>query len=141
ELGPFMPTRFVVVASIFCAAGTASAGSPRVSTVTHCTWCPSTPDLLIRCAATTQPACISGPKLASGPVKGLKLAKVNMPEYDFGVADCAEEPHAEATRRAPRTNPTARTQRVLSDKIASAEYRGAREACQQTRPNGRGARG
>ena len=38
------------------------------------------PDLLIRCAATTQPACISGPKLASGPVKGLKLAKVNVPE-------------------------------------------------------------
>ena len=41
-----------------------------------------------------QPACISGPKLASGPVNGLKLAKVSVPVYVFGVADCVVEPQA-----------------------------------------------
>jgi hypothetical protein len=35
ELGPSTPTSDVSVAIIFCAAGTASAGSPRVSSWTQ----------------------------------------------------------------------------------------------------------
>src|SRR4029077_20710906 len=94
ELGPFMPTRLGAVAIICWAAVTASAGSPRVSTAMHCTWCPSTPPAsLIVLAAGMQPAAISGPKLASGPVNGLKLAKVSVPVYVLGVALGVVEPH------------------------------------------------
>ena len=49
-----------------------------------------------------QPASISGPKLASGPVKGLKLANVSVPVYVFGVALWVVLPQA-ATSRAART--------------------------------------
>ena len=92
------------MASIFCAAGTASAGSPRVSTVMHAVWWPRTPPAwLISAEAVMQPAAISGPKLASGPVNGLKLAKVRVPEYVFGVALGVVVPHAAATTAASTT--------------------------------------
>src|SRR5665213_229835 len=107
ELGPFMPMRLSVVAIIFWAAGTASAGSRRVSTATHCTWWPSTPPAwLMVLAAGMQPAAISGPKLASGPVNGLKLANVRVPVIVLGVVLCVVDPHPAKNTNAATTDET-----------------------------------
>src|SRR5271169_404583 len=62
ELGPSTPSRCDVVASIFAPAVTASAGSPRVSSIVQTTLLPSTPPAaLTAAAAVRQPAAISGP--------------------------------------------------------------------------------
>src|ERR1700733_14747411 len=79
ELGPSTPNRCDVVASIFAAAVTASAGSPRVSTLWQATLLLSTPPAaLTAAAAARQPAIISGPNAASGPVNGLNAATVRV---------------------------------------------------------------
>ena len=55
-------TRSGVVPSSFCAAGTASAGSPRSSTIWQRSWRPNSPPArLIRFTAGTQPACSVNP--------------------------------------------------------------------------------
>jgi hypothetical protein len=79
ELGPMICIRFGVVASIFWAAGTASAGSPRLSTTGHwmLVWPRMPPAEAIDLAAAGQPALISGPKLASAPVNGLNVGKTS----------------------------------------------------------------
>src|ERR1700746_3934636 len=62
ELGPSTPNRCDVVASIFAAPVTASAGSPRVSTLAQATLLVSTPPAaLTAVAAAWQPATISRP--------------------------------------------------------------------------------
>src|SRR5260370_21042764 len=62
ELGPSTPSRCGVVASIFAAAVTASAGLPCVSTLMQATlWVSTPPAALIAVAAAWQPAHISGP--------------------------------------------------------------------------------
>jgi len=42
--------RLEVVANIWLTAGTASAGSPLVSTLLQVSWCPSTPPALLMAA-------------------------------------------------------------------------------------------
>src|ERR1700757_225267 len=72
ELGPSTPNRCDVVASIFAAPVTASAGSPRVSTASGPPFLPRPPPAALPAAAAAgQPACISGPNDPSGPVNGL----------------------------------------------------------------------
>ena len=97
ELGPSTPNRFDVVASIFAAPVTASAGSPRVSTLEQATLLPSTPPAaLTAVTAGWQPAIISGPNAASGPVNGLNATTVRV--ECFTAPDCADE-HARRRRR------------------------------------------
>src|SRR5260370_4182116 len=77
ELGPITPKTFEVVASILLAAGTASAGSPRVSTAKQRSLRPRTPPAeLTDLTADSQPAIISGPNDASGPENGLNAITV-----------------------------------------------------------------
>ena len=55
EVQPMTRARFEVEAYIWRTAGTASAGSPRVSTALHLSLCPSTPPaLLIALVAASQ---------------------------------------------------------------------------------------
>src|ERR1017187_3543856 len=82
ELGPSTPNRCDVVASIFAAAVTASAGSPRVSTLEQATLLPSTPPAALTAVAPArQPAIISGPNDASGPVNGTNAATVRVESF------------------------------------------------------------
>src|SRR6202050_693502 len=102
ELGPSTPNRCEVVASIFAAAVTASAGSPRVSTLWQATLLPSTPPAaLTEFAAARQPAIISGPNAASPPVNGLNAATVRVECVTVPAPDDADE-HA-ATGKTTRT--------------------------------------
>src|SRR5215469_6457869 len=72
ELGPSTPNRCDVVDSTFAAPVTASAGTPRVSTLVQATlWVSTPPAALIAVTAAWQPAHISGPNDASWPVNGL----------------------------------------------------------------------
>ena len=110
ELGPSTPNRFDVVASIFAAPVTASAGSPRVSTLEQTILSPSTPPAaLIALAAGWQPAIISGPNDASGPVNGLNATTARV-EF-FTVPDCADE-HAAAVAETVRTAAAAASARA-----------------------------
>ncbi len=79
EPGPSTPTRWLLVAISDSAAGTASAGSPRLSTALHdaCLWLRIPPAATIAWVAGAQPAICSGPKLASGPLKLWKAAKLS----------------------------------------------------------------
>src|ERR1700684_901325 len=77
ELGTSTPNRCAVVAAISAAAVTASAGSPRVSTLEQATLLLSTPPAaLTAVAAARQPAIISGPNAASPPGNGVDAATV-----------------------------------------------------------------
>jgi hypothetical protein len=99
ELGPSTPNRCGVVASIFAAPVTASAGSPRVSTLEQATLLLSTPPAaLTAVAAARQPAIISGPNAASGPVNGLNAATVRV--VFFTAPDDADDEHAAVTETA-----------------------------------------
>src|ERR1700719_4450999 len=101
ELGPSTPNRSDVVASIFAAPVTASAGSPRVSTLVQATLSVSTPPAaLIAVAAAWQPAIISGPNVASAPLNGLNAATMRV-EF-FAAPGCADE-HAAAVVETART--------------------------------------
>ena len=124
ELGPSTPSRFGVVASIFAAAVTASAGSPRVSSVAQATLLLSTPPAaLTAVAAVRQPAIISGPYDASGPVNGLNAATVRV-EF-FTAAGCADE-HAAVTETvrtaAAATSARARVRRDLREVICGCSH-------------------
>src|SRR6516225_6591916 len=55
------------------------------------------PAALIAAAAGMQPASCSGPKLASGPLKGLKTANVSGPVPEPPLAELCE-PHAASPR-------------------------------------------
>ena len=115
-LGPSTPSRCGVVASIFAAAVTASAGSPRVSTPEQATLLLSTPPAaLTSAAAVRQPAIISGPNDASGPVNGLNAATVRV--VFFTAPDGADDEHAAvaetARTAAAATSARARVRRDL----------------------------
>src|SRR6516225_10132021 len=109
ELGPSTPKICDVVASIFAPPVTASAGLPCVSTLVQTTlWVSTPPAALIAVAAAWQPAHISGPKDASGPVNGLNAATVRV---EFSAAPgCADE-HA-AVAETVRTAAAATTARA-----------------------------
>ena len=105
ELGPSTPNTSDVVASIFAAAVTASAGLPCVSTFAQTTLSVSTPPAaLIAVAAAWQPAACSGPNGASGPVNGLSVTTVRV---EFLTAPGAADEHAAAE--------TARTAAATTD--------------------------
>src|SRR5450631_4229119 len=122
ELGPSTPNMCDVVASIFAAAVTASAGSPRVSTLEQATLLLSTPPAaLTAVAAARQPAIISGPNAASGPVNGLNATTVRV---EFVTApDCADE-HAAiaetAKTAAAATTARPRVRRDLGEVICGS---------------------
>ncbi len=98
ELGPSTPNRCGVVASIFAAAVTASAGLPCVSTPVQATlWVSTPPAALIAVAAAWQPAHISGPNDPSGPENGLNARTVRV--GFFSAPACADE-HAAADETA-----------------------------------------
>src|SRR5579872_3641471 len=66
-------------AYIWRTAGTASAGSPRVSTDLQFSMCPSTPPALsIAFVAASHETRYVGPSAASGPVKGATSATVSV---------------------------------------------------------------
>ena len=114
ELGPSTPNRCGVVASIFAAAVTASAGSPRVSTLEQATLLLSTPPAaLTAVAAARQPAIISGPNDASGPVNGLNAATVRV-EF-FTAPGCADEHAAVAETARTAAAATSARARVRRD--------------------------
>src|SRR5271169_2627858 len=109
ELGPSTPNRCDVVASIFAAAVTASAGSPRVSTAEQATLLPSTPPAaLTAVTAVRQPAIISGPNDASGPVNGLNAATVRV-EFVTAPADADEDEDEHPAAETARTTAAATT--------------------------------
>ena len=123
ELGPSTPNRCGVVASIFAAAVTASAGSPRVSTLVQATLLLSTPPAaLTAVAAARQPAIISGPNDASGPVNGLNAATVRV-EF-FTAPGCADEHAAAETARtaAAATSARARVRRDLREVMCGCSH-------------------
>ena len=114
ELGPSTPNRCGVVASIFAAAVTALAGSPRVSTPEQATLLLSTPPAaLTAVAAARQPAIISGPNAASGPVNGLNAATVSV--ESFTAPDCADDEHAAAETARTAAAATSARARVRRD--------------------------
>src|ERR1700689_2193784 len=115
ELGPSTPNMCDVVASIFAAAVTESAGSPRVSTAEQATLLLSTPPAALTAfAAARQPAIISGPNAASPPVNGLNAATVRVV---FFTAPAGADEHAAVTETArtaaAATSARARVQRDL----------------------------
>src|SRR5580704_6808801 len=112
-LGPSTPSRCGVVASIFAAAVTASAGSPRVSTLEQATLLLSTPPAaLTSAAAVRQPAIISGPNDASGPVNGLNAATVRV---ECVTAEVCEDEHAAAETARTAAAATSAGARVRGD--------------------------
>src|SRR5713101_7221009 len=118
ELGPSTANRCDAVASIFAAPVTASAGSPRVSTLVQATLSVSTPPAaLIAVAAAWQPASCSGPNDASGPVNGLNATTVRV--VFFAAPGCAEDEHAAvaetARTAAAATRARARVRRDLRE--------------------------
>src|SRR5260221_13523419 len=73
ELGPSTPKTLEVVASILLAAGTASAGAPRVSAARQGGLTASAPPAALNHrAAHRAPPLISGPKDASAPANRVK---------------------------------------------------------------------
>src|SRR5579864_7736215 len=56
DVQPTTAIRFLLAAIIWLAAGTASAGSPRVSNCWHFTWRPPTPPLLLMDGAAARQA-------------------------------------------------------------------------------------
>src|ERR1700719_1046677 len=69
DVQPTTAIRLWLLAIIWLAAGTASAGSPRVSNTWHLTWRPPTPPLLLmEGAAARHAAWYAGPRPASAPV-------------------------------------------------------------------------
>src|SRR6516165_5702823 len=111
ELGPSTPNRCGVVAIIFAAAVTASAGSPRVSTLEQATLLLSTPPAAFTSAAAVrQPAIISGPNDASGPVNGLNAATVRV-EF-FTASGCEDEDEHAAVAETARTAAAATSARA-----------------------------
>ena len=77
DVQPMTSARFEVEAYIWRTAGTASAGSPRVSTDLQPSLWPSTPPaLLIALVAASQETRYVGPRAASVPVNGATSATV-----------------------------------------------------------------
>src|SRR5579872_6455064 len=104
EVQPITNTRFDVEAYIWRTAGTASAGSPRVSTLLQLSVCPSTPPALsIAFVAASQDTRYVGPSAASGPVNGATSATVN----DEPAAVAADPPESAAATAATATAPAA----------------------------------
>src|SRR5450759_2824454 len=99
EVQPITSDRFEVDAYICLTAGTASAGSPRVSTALHPSLCPRTPPaVLIAFVAASQETRYVGPSAASVPVNGATSATIN---FDPGAAfEPLEVPPHPATARA-----------------------------------------
>src|SRR5580692_9890405 len=124
ELGPSTPSICGVVASIFAAAVTAAAGLPCVSTGMQTTlWVSTPPAALIAVAAASQPAHISGPNVASGPVNGLNAATVRV-EF-FTAPACADEHAAvDETARiaAATTSAGVRVRRNLREVICGCSH-------------------
>src|SRR5580704_16352647 len=107
ELGPSMPNRCGVVASIFAAAVTPSAWLPCVSTLVQATlWVSTPPAALIAVAAAWQPAHISGPNVASGPLNGLNAATMRVEL--FAAPGCRDEHAAVETARTAAAATSAR---------------------------------
>src|SRR5579863_8582684 len=79
EVHPMTRARLDVVANICLVAGTASAGSPRVSTPLQLSLWPSTPPaLLIAAVAPSQETRYVGPSAASGPLNGARSATTSV---------------------------------------------------------------
>src|SRR5580692_8812366 len=116
ELGPSTPSICGVVASIFAAAVTAAAGLLCVSTLMQATlWASTPPAALIAVAAASQPAHISGPNVASGPLNGLNVATVRV---ELCTAPACADEHAavaETTRTAAAASARARVRRDLRE--------------------------
>src|SRR5579884_1201031 len=87
DVRPITSARFDVVANSCRTAGTASAGSPFVSTDLQLSWLPSTPPaLLIAFDAASQATRYVGPSAASAPVNGATSAIVREPALRAAVA-------------------------------------------------------
>src|SRR5712691_6725262 len=75
DVEPMTSTTLEVVANSLLTAGTASAGSPLVSTDMQVILWPSTPPaLLMACVAPSQETRYVGPRAASTPLKGATSA-------------------------------------------------------------------
>src|SRR5258708_2452897 len=80
EVQPMTSSRFFAVANRLPTAGTASAGSPRVSADVHATLWPSTPPAaLMAFVVPSQETRYVGPSAASTPLNGATSAKVSVP--------------------------------------------------------------
>src|SRR5712692_1679954 len=87
DVEPMTSTTLEVVANSLLTAGTASAGSPLVSTDVQVILWPSTPPaLLMACVAPSQETRYVGPSAASTPLKGATSATTS------GALDPAPEP-------------------------------------------------
>src|ERR1035438_2043423 len=83
DVQPITSARFEVEAYIWRTAGTASAGSPLVSTDLHASWCPRTPPAtLMAFVAASQETRYVGPSAASVPVNGATSATVSVAPLD-----------------------------------------------------------
>ncbi len=79
EVHPMTSARLEVVANICLVAGTASAGSPLVSTPLQLSLWPSTPPALLMAAvAPSQDTRYVGPSAASGPLNGARSATTSV---------------------------------------------------------------
>src|ERR1700722_16785989 len=111
DVHPTTAIRFEWLATICWAAGTASAGSPRVSNSWQLTMCPMTPPaLLMARAAGRHAAKYAGPSAASAPGKG---AMTPMSSGDVlgdappeGVLPHAASPIESVAKRTPTPLPT-----------------------------------
>src|SRR5260370_25601095 len=102
DVQPITSARFEVVANICLAAGTASAGSPRVSTCLQVSLWPSTPPaLLMAVVAPRHDARDVGPSAASGPVNGDRSATAGA-AFDEPLELLEPLPRAQAGRPGPR---------------------------------------
>src|ERR1700674_3813281 len=106
DVQPTTAIRFEWLAIIWLAAGTASAGSPRVSNSWQLTMCPMTPPaLLMARAAGRHAAKYAGPRAASAPVNGAitPMSSGDLLDDPLGV----ELPHAASARVSiAKTTPT-----------------------------------
>ena len=81
EVQPMTRARLGVEANIWFTAGTASAGSPRVSTPLQVRLWPRTPPALLMAAvAPSQETRYVGPSAASAPLNGATSAMVSLPD-------------------------------------------------------------
>src|SRR5579875_3227024 len=110
EVRPMTSTRLEVEAYIWRTAGTASAGSPRVSTDLQVrSWPRTPPAALIALVAASQATRQVGPKAASGPVNGATSATTSFGRLALAVAPpptvapnsaVVRQPPSRAARRA-----------------------------------------
>src|ERR1700726_2542415 len=111
DVQPTTAMRFELLAIICWAAGTASAGSPRVSNSLQLTVCPMTPPaLLMARAAGRHAAKYAGPSAASGPVKGAMtpMSRGDLLDDPLGVDELPQAASASVSiaKRTPAPLPT-----------------------------------